>query len=90
MRLWDKVRAARLGRRDSISSIDSNDQSMRSSARLGGIYPQPPTYRRICCNDREANLMARFKVCFDFFLFSFLGAFGFGCWFLGAFGFGSI
>ncbi|KAJ8649723.1 hypothetical protein MRB53_002746 [Persea americana] len=61
MRLWNKVRAARLGRKDSISSIDSNDQSMRSSARLGGIYPQPPTYRRICCNDREANLMARFK-----------------------------
>lgn len=64
MRIWDRVRAARLGRSQSFASVDSNDQSTSSSrsVRLGGIYPQPPAYRRICCNDRDANLMAGFKV----------------------------
>ncbi|WOL18362.1 phospholipid-transporting ATPase 3-like [Canna indica] len=69
---WDRVRTARLGGDGAaagttgIGSRRTGSVQLRQmssqTVRLGRVQPQAPSHRTIYCNDRDANLMARFKV----------------------------
>ncbi|CAL5196967.1 unnamed protein product [Lathyrus oleraceus] len=57
MKGWDGIQS-------SLSSRSSSSMSHRvpsQSVRLGRVQPQAPSYRTIFCNDRDSNLLVRFK-----------------------------
>lgn len=43
------------------SAGQSVSRSSSRTVRLGSIRPQAPSYRSICCNDRDANALVKFK-----------------------------
>jgi hypothetical protein len=64
---WERLRGSR--------SRTTRDSSFHTPApsrtvTLGRVQPQAPGHRTIYCNDRDANLPVRFKVCVVSFLFS--------------------
>ncbi|XP_043724477.1 phospholipid-transporting ATPase 3-like isoform X1 [Telopea speciosissima] len=65
MRGWDRIRSSRsqirgLGGFTRLSNMNEHQPSSRT-VRLGRIQPQAPGHRTIYCNDRDANLIVRFK-----------------------------
>ncbi|KAJ8445404.1 hypothetical protein Cgig2_031217 [Carnegiea gigantea] len=50
------------------SGAQSTSRSSSRTVRLGSIRPQAPSYRSICCNDREANALVKFKTSGKFIL----------------------
>ena len=58
---WDRVgsSSSRLGRGNSAMPERT---SSSNTVRLGRVQPQAPGYRTIFCNDRDANLLIKFKV----------------------------
>lgn len=67
MKGWDGIQS-------SLSSRSSSSMSHRvpsQSVRLGRVQPQAPSYRTIFCNDRDSNLLVRFKVRFTDCFFNF-------------------
>lgn len=52
----------------SVSGGDGSPLTERLSSnrtvRLGRVQPQAPGHRTVFCNDREANALAKFKVCY--------------------------
>ncbi|XP_074589992.1 phospholipid-transporting ATPase 3-like [Curcuma longa] len=61
---WERVRMTRLGGPTASRGREAAQLRQVSSqtVRLGRVQPQAPSHRTIYCNDREANLLARFKV----------------------------
>ncbi|XP_022942468.1 phospholipid-transporting ATPase 3-like [Cucurbita moschata] len=57
---WDRVgsSSSRLGRGNSAMPERT---SSSNTVRLGRVQPQAPGYRTIFCNDRDANLLIKFK-----------------------------
>jgi hypothetical protein len=63
---WERVRGSRSRpTRDSSSGLRMPSRNVT----LGRVQPQAPGHRTIYCNDRDANLPVRFKVCLAFSLF---------------------
>ncbi|KAM7269267.1 hypothetical protein ACFE04_024764 [Oxalis oulophora] len=63
---WDSVRSSRRwsSNRSDSKEEEEHNQPYRTTSRtvtLGRVQPQPPGYRTIWCNDREANAPIRFK-----------------------------
>lgn len=58
---WERVRSSR-SRLGGGSTGEMGDRMPSSrTVRLGRVQPQAPGHRTIYCNDREANLIVRFK-----------------------------